>query len=217
MQNGNINGLNIFENTFLYTAYQDDSTFFLKEKKFVVELMKIFDVFLTFSGLKQNKSKYETAGLGALKGVNLALCGLERINLMFNAIKILEVYYSYDKNFENQENFINPVLKIEKPLRLWRMRNLFIACKITVFKTLVISKIVHLTLVKIIPNSIILDTIKKYSIWKNGNTKIKQSTLCKDYENGCLINVEVTVTGLEPSTSQFINEHSTIQPNRPND
>ena len=91
MQNGNINGLNIFENTFLYPAYEDDSTFFLKDEKFVVELMKIFDIFLTFSGLKQNKSKYETAGLNALKGVKLALCGLERINLMFNAIKILEV------------------------------------------------------------------------------------------------------------------------------
>ena len=90
--------------------------------------------------------------------------------------------YSY-KNFENQENFINPVLKIEKLFRLWRMRNLFIACKITVFKTRVISKIVHLTLAKIIPNPIILelDTIKKYSIWKNGNPKIKQNTLCKDY------------------------------------
>ena len=43
---------------------------------------------------------------------------MECIDLMFNAIKILGVYYSYDKNFENQENFINLVLKIEKRLRL---------------------------------------------------------------------------------------------------
>ena len=33
---------------------------------------------------------------------------------MFNTSKIPGVYYSYDKNFENQENFINLVLKIEK-------------------------------------------------------------------------------------------------------
>ena len=32
MQNENIDGLNIFENTFLYTAYADDATFFLKTK-----------------------------------------------------------------------------------------------------------------------------------------------------------------------------------------
>ena len=119
---------------------------------------------------------------------------MECIDLMFNAIRILGVYYSYDKNFENQENFINLVLKIEKLLRLWRMRNLSIAGKITVFKTLAISKIVHFALVKIIPNSVILelDKIKKHFIWKNGNPKIKQGTLCKDYENGGLKNVDIT-------------------------
>ena len=156
--------------------------------------MKTFDIFSTFSGLKLNKSKCEMSGLGALKGAKLAFCGMECIDLMFNAIKILGVYYSYDKNFENQENFINLVLKIEKLLRLSRMRNLTVADKITVFKTLAISKIVHLALVKIIPNSVIfeLDKIKKHFIWKNGNSKIKQDTLCKDYENGGLKDVDIT-------------------------
>ena len=101
---------------------------------------------------------------------------------MFNTIKVLEVYNSYDKNFENKENCINLVLKIEKYLRHWRMQNLSIAGKITVFKTLVISKIVHLSLVKVITKSIILKfyKIKKHFILKNGNPKIKQGTLCKD-------------------------------------
>ena len=118
IQNENINGLNIFESIFLYTAYADHTTFFLKDEKPVIELMKTFDIFSTFSGLKPNKSKCEIAGLGALKGVKLALSGIEFIDLMFNAIKILGVDYSYDKNLENQENFINIVLKIEK---LWRL------------------------------------------------------------------------------------------------
>ena len=74
------------------------------------------------------------------------------------------------------------------------MQNLSIASKIAVFKTLAISKIVHLTLGKVIPNSIILETdkIKKYFIWKSGNRKIKQDTLCKDYENGGLKNADIT-------------------------
>ena len=47
------------------------------------------------------------------------------------------------------------------------------------------SKIVRLALVKLVPNSIILefDKIKKHFIWENGNPKIKQATLFKDYEN----------------------------------
>ena len=113
---------------------------------------------------------------------------------MFNEIKILRVYYSYDKNFENQKNFINLVLKTEKLLRLRRMQNLSIAGKITVFKTLAISKMVHLALIKVIPNSVILELgkIKKDFIWKNSNPKIKKDTLCKDYENGGLKNVGIT-------------------------
>ena len=115
---------------------------FFKDEKSVIELMKTFDIFSTFSG--HYKSKCEIAGLGALKGVKLANCEMECIDLMFNAIKILGVYYSYDKNLENQENFINLVLKIEKLLSLRRIQNLPTVGKITVFKTLAISKIVLL-------------------------------------------------------------------------
>ena len=64
---------------------------------------------------------------------------------------------------EIQENFKKHIIKIEKNLRIWSMIDLSIAGKITVFKTLAISKIVHLALVKTIPNSIIqeLGKIKK--------------------------------------------------------
>ena len=77
-----INDLNIFDKTFLYTAYADNTTFFLKDKKSVVELMNIFYTFSEFSGLKPNKSKCEIAGIGALKGVQVALCDMRCIDLM---------------------------------------------------------------------------------------------------------------------------------------
>ena len=64
------------------------------------------------------------------------------------------------------------------------MQNLSIADQITLFKTLATSKIAHLALVKLIPNSIILKLVKieKQFLWKNGNSKIKQNNFCKDYE-----------------------------------
>ena len=64
------------------------------------------------------------------------------------------------------------------------MQNLSIAGNITVFNTIAISKIVHLASAKVIPNSVILepDKIKKHFIWKIGNPKIKQDTICKNYE-----------------------------------
>ena len=73
------------------------------------------------------------------------------------------------------------------------MRDLSIAGKITVFKTLAISKIVHLALVKTIPNSIIqeFNKIQNEFIWKACNPKIKHDTLCKNLENGGLKNVDI--------------------------
>ena len=85
------------------------------------------------------------------------------IDLVSNIVKILGIYYSYNEKLEIQENFKRHFIKIKKNSRIWRMRDLSIPGKITVFKTLAISKIVHLALVKTIPNSIIqeLGKIKK--------------------------------------------------------
>ena len=110
---------------------------------------------------------------------------------MSNIVKILGNYYSYNEKLEIQENFKRHIIKIEKVLQIWRMRDLSIVGKITVFKTLAISKIEHLALVKTIPNLIIqkVNKIQKESIWKTCNPKIKHDTLCRNYENSGFKNV----------------------------
>ena len=48
----------------------------------------MFEHFLLFSGLKPNKYKCERPGIDVLKGVQMALCGIEFVNL-----KIIELRY----------------------------------------------------------------------------------------------------------------------------
>ena len=67
--NADIRGITIFNHVFLYTAFADDSTFFLNDLLSVKNLNDRFEVFFLFSGLKANFSKCEIAGLGSLKGV----------------------------------------------------------------------------------------------------------------------------------------------------
>ena len=43
--------------------YADDSTFFLRDRKSVIELMNELNAFSNFSGLKPNKTKCEIARL----------------------------------------------------------------------------------------------------------------------------------------------------------
>ena len=64
------------------------------------------------------------------------------------------------------------------------MRALYIAGEITVFKTLAISKIVHLALLKVIPNSVSLelDKIKSILFGKMAILKLNRTTFVKIIE-----------------------------------
>ena len=74
--------------------------------------------------------------------------------------------------------------KIETVLKVWRMRNLTLEGKITIFKALPISKIIHLPSVTGLPNSTItqLNKIHKESIWNHKIPKIKEKTLINNFD-----------------------------------
>ena len=87
-------------------------------------------------------------------------CGMRYIDLVSNIVKISGICCSYSDKVEIQENFKRHIIRIEKTLRICKIRDLSIASKITVFKTLAISKVAHLALAKTIPNSIIQELTK---------------------------------------------------------
>ena len=55
--NSDIEGLQFFSHTFLHSAYADDTTFHLRNKKSATKVIKMFDKFSLFSGLKINNGK----------------------------------------------------------------------------------------------------------------------------------------------------------------
>ena len=83
---------------------------------------------------------------------------------------------------------MNHIVKIQNILKLWKLRNLTIEGRIVVFKSLAISKLIHLALVTEIPTTTInlLTKIQMEFIWKKKKWKIKNSTLCNGYEYGGL-------------------------------
>ena len=130
---------------FLYTAYASDITVFLKDRKSIIELMTELTTFSNFSGLKSNKAKCEIVDIGVLSGVQVALSGMKCVNLNNEIVKILGVHFSYNKNLEQDKNFCEGIFKIENILKLWRMRRqLTSKGRITVFRSLAISKLILL-------------------------------------------------------------------------
>ena len=142
--------------------------FFLEDRKYVIELTNIFNLFSKFSGLKPNKSKCEIADIGALKGVQVALCSMRCIYLVSNIVKILGIYYYYNKKLEIQENFKRHIIKTKKTLQIWGIKDLSIAgnCENN-------SKFNYTRIIQ-------CKKIFKKFMWKTRNSKIKHDTLCKN-------------------------------------
>ena len=158
----------------MYTAFADDSTFFLNDLLSVKNLIDTFTVFSLFSGLKANFSKCEIAGLGSLKGVLEAARILKSINLTTDTIKIVGVHFSYNLTLKVQNNFLDTVKSIQQVLRFWSCRMLSLEEGIIILKTLAISEIVYLTYLTSIPNSLIeeLQKVQKTFIWYSSHPKI---------------------------------------------
>ena len=122
----------------------------------------------------------------------MELCRMECTDLTKNSVKILGIHFSY-KKFENEENFIKLIKRNENVLKIWWTRNLAVQGKITTFKTLAISKVIHFNLVTIVPHVVIdqLNKIQKDFIWNQKHPKKRHSTLCNTYKNSGLKSVDM--------------------------
>ena len=172
--NENIDGINIFNHEYLYTAYADDTTFFLNNQTSVKNVLNDIETFSNFSGLRPNLDKCEIAGIGVLKNVNV-VCGMKNISLNKESVKILGLHISYDKKIQDDLNFTRTIKNLCIVIKLWGMRKVTLDGKITIFKSLAISKIVHLAIITKVPNTVIeeLKQIQKNFLWDNKKVQTK--------------------------------------------
>ena len=75
-----------------------------------------------YHGIKVNRSKCEVSGIGVMQGVKITLCGVECVNLLTNAIKILGIGFLYNKKLENENNFLDHITKLQKVMNIWKCK-----------------------------------------------------------------------------------------------
>ena len=153
--------LTIFNHCFLYSPYADDTTFFIKGTISIKNMVDTFHLFSEFSGLKPNLSKCEITGIGVLKGVQVAVCGMRCVDLKNDTLKILGTHFSYNEKLKEERNFYTTVTNIQRVLKIWKMRNLTLEGKIVIFKTLAISKIVFQSMITPVPRHIVNELERK--------------------------------------------------------
>ena len=131
----------------------------------------------------------------------MALCGIKHIDLKNNIVKIVWVHYYYNKHLENEKNFKNHLQKIETVLKIWRMRILSLEGKFTIFKTLAISKVIHLVSVIVLPKSIITQLNKRHKefISNHKRPKIKEKTRINNFLGLKNVDIPSKITNLQCS------------------
>ena len=85
---------------------------------------------------------------------------MKNIDLTKDAVKIIGISFSYNKDIQNELNFRSTISKIQAVLKLWTMWRLSLEGKIMVLKSLAKLKIVYLSDLTNVPNNIVEELIK---------------------------------------------------------
>ena len=149
--------------------------------------------FREFSSLTINVEKCEASLIGRAKNRASKPIRCKRTSLTKSCIKILDIYFSYNKALAEKENFYSLSPDCRALLNIWKQRWSSLAGKIQLFKSLVASKPVYVA--TMIPVSQkFRDTLKSLHrefIWNGKKAKIKHSSLVGEYRDGGLKDVDI--------------------------
>ena len=199
----NIQGIKINDKIFKLCQYADDTQIFLDgSEKSLHQLMLILKKFYNMSGLKVNEDKTKALWIGQLCKSERKLCKGYNLDWEQKPLKILgvtftaEVFDIWDHNLEDTLHKVNSLINV------WSKRRLKLPGKITVIKSLILSKFTHLFLA--LPNppgdfqKLLERKLYKF-LWNNGPDRISRKNIVKNIQAGGLrmVNVSVFITSLK--------------------
>ena len=132
-------GLNIFKHEFFYTAYPDDTIFFLKDEKIYNKMSYTFSKLLR----KPNKRKSETAGIVFRTGFKSHSVAWNVLILIMKLWKCLTFIFHLTKILTKKKKFYERIIKIYNYhiIKNILKRELTLEGRIRGFNLLAISKI----------------------------------------------------------------------------
>ena len=179
--NKKIKGLTIYKQEHKISQYVDDTTLFTKANETSIRTsLSILREFENISGLRINKEKTKVIKIGGWRGSRAKFC--DELNLDWtNEFISLGIEYNVD-DFNNiaDLNINNKIKEIRKLTYIWNARNLTPYDKITIIKSLLISKITHILLSLPSLNQKTfeeLENIFKKVVWNQKNPKFRKEIM----------------------------------------
>ena len=183
-----ISGIVLSHVEFKITQYADDTTVFVKDEPSVDGLMKVLKDFAKVSGLELNMNKSKLMRVGSSLQSTGSVCGISSVK----RVKILGIWFSATENCEG-ENIDSIIDGMKVTMNMWRQRGLSIKGRITLSKSLLISKFIYaMSCVSIQASQIrvIQSHIMKF-IWRGRPPKVAAKVLCQSISDGGLGAVDV--------------------------
>ena len=178
-QNRNIKGYVAFDTENIIEQFADDTSLLLDGSKDSFEYC-VFTIleYAKFSGLSMNFDKTKVVWFGCEHPNNTVY--LPELNFEWNpkSFKILGITFTTDLKNISDINILQKMNSMIFELNQWRKRDLTPFGKVTVIKTLVISKIVHILISLPSPSPKILNELNKLFydfLWDGKPDKIKRS------------------------------------------
>ena len=193
MENDVIKGIKVNDREALLSQFADDTALFLDgSKESFEQSIKTLSKFAKISGLTINNEKTSVIWLGSkknsrdryLRDMNFTWDPGGEINSNF---KYLGIIFSTNTDQIVQLNYGSKLNEIQKLLRTWSKRSLTPFGKITVIKTLAISKLTYLFSNIPDPSCDFLKQVNNLFIkflWNDKPSKISFDTICQSYDKG---------------------------------
>ena len=204
-KNKDIKGIKINDIEVLLSQFADDTSLYLDgSKKSFMESIRSLQYFSTISGLQMNMDKTQVIWIGSRK--NSQIRYMPEFNFVWDPgiFKVLGIKFSTDISTIVDINFEGKLNDIQRTLNIWYKRQLTPFGKITVIKTLAMSKIVHLlTNLPDPPTQFMTDLNKMFFtfLWDGKRGKINKSATCSSHESGGLqmLDIHSFLTSLKVS------------------
>ena len=186
----NIKGYRIKDREHRISQFADDTTLFISYSEMNLRLcMDILGEFHRISGLKINVDKTKVVKFGKGRDSSDILC--QDLNLIWtNKFTSLGINYDVMSLNNITESNIEPrLIEIEKLTRIWQNRNLTLIGKITLIKSLLISKFIHILLSLPSPKEnlfIKIDQIFERFLWNGKPPKFRKQIIEKQIADGGL-------------------------------
>ena len=187
-EEGSVKGFKVGKFEQKLDFYADDLTAYLDGSEgSLVSILNILDKFRQISGLKINLSKCKAVWIGKYRNNDFQLC--KDLKLIWtNKFKLLGV--DFDSDLATMDNnFYVKLDEIEKLYKCWLYRHLTPFGKITIIKSMALSKLSHVAMVCPNMDPEILQRLNNMSfkfLWNNKPDRLKRSTSILPLELGGL-------------------------------